>query len=530
MTTLFLALIIPLVASHVSALGGNRGVSLLANPTFVQKPAGIALYELGLIILAVLAVYSWLIRNSRLGRRLFAIRSSDVLAQSVGIPPYRTKMTSFMLAAVPCGIAGAYYVYSQVFISPGSVEPTLSIDVLAGLVIGGGGTILGPIIGTAAVSGTNQFLGAFDKYQGLVFGSALIAVAAVMPDGVIGMLKTWAVRIGGDDASRNPATPQNALPRGAVGMLKGWVSGPRPLPPPPPALVALDDRDTPSPSVPPGAVPPGSASALADTLSVEGVHRSFGGLRAVAGVDLCVVPGQVHALVGPNGSGKTTLLNLITGYYRVDSGQVRMGSQRLDARSADEIARLGIARTFQTPRLLIGQTALENVVLGADLNSGGSLWGSVLHTRRSRRDNRQAEQLAAEALRWVGLDDRSLGMTGALPHGTQRLVEIARAVTLRPKFLLLDEPAAGLSLGEVEMLSKAVRAAAEAGVGVLLVEHNLPVVFGLADVVTVLHQGEVIACGTPTEVARHPRVEAVFLGRQRPPGERPKTLPVEDTT
>jgi ABC-type branched-subunit amino acid transport system ATPase component len=443
-------------------------------------------------------------------------------------------VVSFILAAVPCGIAGAYYVYSQVFISPGSVEPTLSINVLAGLVIGGSGTIVGPILGTGVVSGANQFLGSFEKYQGLVFGTALIAVAAVMPDGVVGMLKGWVLRFTGDEAHENAGRGQGAaaaatMPKGIVGTLKAWMPD-RPATAPPvagsPAEVSRRTADRPTPASPvPAQDRP--AALRAEPLRVEGVSRSFGGLRAVVDVTLSVEPGQVHALVGPNGSGKTTVLNLITGYYRVGGGDVRIGPERLDRRTADQIARLGVARTFQTPRLLIGESALANVVLGADRNAPGSLVGTVLHTRRARHANRVAVEQASDALQWVGLDQRTIGGTGVLSHGTQRLVEIARAMTLQPRFLLLDEPAAGLSIGEVEVLQRVVRSAADAGLGVLLVEHNLPVVFGLADTVTVLHQGEVIATGSPEAVSSHPKVVEVYLGRQRRPGDVPGPMPTD---
>jgi branched-chain amino acid transport system permease protein len=260
-------------------------------------------------------------------------------------------------------------------------------------------------------------------------------------------------------------------------------------------------------------------------LTVNDVRRAFGGVQAVAGVDLTVEPGKVHALVGPNGSGKTTLLNLICGYYRIDGGKICIGEHRLDTQTADRVAQLGIARTFQTPRLLAEATALENVVLGADRCADAPIWEAVLHTRRARSADRKITARAINALRWVGVGEQSGGTAGVMSHGTQRLVEIARAVMLEPIFLLLDEPAAGLSIAEVESLKKVVRAVAEEGLGVLLVEHNLPVVLGLADVVTVLHQGKVIATGSPAQVSANPNVIEVYLGRNRLDGELPTVAP-----
>ena len=237
---------------------------------------------------------------------------------------------------------------------------------------------------------------------------------------------------------------------------------------------------------------------------------------AVDGVDLTVERGKIHALVGPNGSGKTTLLNLITGYYSLDGGSIAVGDRRLDTlKGTVPVARLGIARTFQTPKLNQFETALGNVFAGADRTSLGPLLGTLFHTPRARRDDRKAMAASFVALGDVGLVTNAFDMAGLIPHGTQRLLEIARAMALRPMFVLLDEPAAGLSPAEAEVLKDAVRMMARAGLGVLIVEHNLPIVFDIADEVTVLDEGQVIATGTPAEVSRDPVVVRVYIGRQR---------------
>jgi ABC-type branched-subunit amino acid transport system ATPase component len=176
---------------------------------------------------------------------------------------------------------------------------------------------------------------------------------------------------------------------------------------------------------------------------------------------------------------------------------------------------LGIARTFQTPKLNQFETALGNVFAGADRTSLGPLLGTLFHSPRARRDDRQAMAASFVALSDVGLVTNAFDMAGLIPHGTQRLLEIARAMAVRPMFVLLDEPAAGLSPGEAEVFKDAVRMMARAGLGVLIVEHNLPIVFDVADEVTVLDEGQVIARGTPAEVSRDPVVVRVYIGRQR---------------
>lgn len=484
MVTLFAALVIPHLASRLSLTGGSSGISLLTVPSFAQHPHGVTLYNVGLLLVALMAGYAWIIKHSRLGRRFGAIMASEELAQSVGIRPYQTKLVSFMLAAVPCGVAGAFYVYSQQFISPDSVSPTLSITILAGMVIGGGGTILGPLIGTALVGAASQFLGSFEKYQGLVYGLALIGVAGGLPLGLMGLYQQMLFRV--------------RAWRGASGQ--AVTSPPEVLGPT--TIQEPDDRIL-------------GGSRASPPLVVRGVSRSFGGVRALDGVDLVVQPGRIHALVGPNGSGKTTLLNLISGFYRAEAGSIELGDQHLDSLRAPQIVRLGVARTFQTPKLLVANSAIDNVLVAADHAAPGSLVGAVLHTPTARAADRDSRNRSATALRRAGLSQTSYMMAELIPHGTQRLLEIARAMALKPSFVLLDEPAAGLSAGEAELLTEAVRAMAAAGVGVLIVEHNLPVVFGLADVVTVLHQGKVIATGTASAVSANPEVVRVYLGRQR---------------
>jgi branched-chain amino acid transport system permease protein len=474
MITLFLALVIPAVFSRVDEFGAATGISLVLNQTFKQNPDGVELYEIGVAIVVVLALYSWLIRASRLGRQLAAIRSDDVLATSVAISPYRAKLVSFLLAAIPCGVAGGYYVYTQQFVTPGSVTATLSINVLAGVVIGGSGTIAGPIVGMALITGASQYLGSFHKYQGIIFGLLLILVAIVMPQGIIGLAKdAWhrvRAMIGRRAVPAAPPPVEKAVPLAAIDR------------PPRPELV------------------------------VSGVRKAFGGVQALDGVSVTLRPGQVHAIVGPNGSGKTTLLNLISGYYSLDAGEIHIGSTRLDAQSPERTARSGIGRTFQTPKLLLNEIALQNIVIGADQATGVAPWRSVCRTPKGRAAAKAALARAQVCAETVGLRVSEL-QKHVIPHGHQRLLEVARALATEPDYIFLDEPAAGLSMAEVADFKRAVQAAVADGIGVLIVEHNLPIVFEMADEVTVLHRGKVIAHGTPAEVSAHPEVARVYLGR-----------------
>lgn len=483
MVTLFLALVVPLVAEHMSVTGGNTGLLLQLVPTFYQHPSGKSLYEVGVGLIAFLCLFAWLIKNSKLGRQLAMIKASEELAQSVGVSPYRTKFIAFVLTSVPCGLAGGFYVFSQQFISPNSLTVQDSIYIIAGVVIGGSGTTIGPVLGVTLIGAGSQFLGGFRQYEGLIYGGLLILVAILVPSGVVGFFDDMLERLRGtarrDRFMDSVVTSQSSHTDGI-----------------PPARDAGDEAGVP--------------------LRVRGVRRRFGGVQALDGVDLDVERGRIHALVGPNGSGKTTLLNLITGYYSLDGGSVHLGATRLDKLGgAAATARRGVVRTFQTPKLMSHDHCLSNVMVAADYVGGGSMGTAVLHTPKARRRELASGRRAAAALETVRLTDRYADAAGLVPHGLQRLLEIARAIAMEPSFVLLDEPAAGLSGAEAETLKDVVREMAAAGYGVLIVEHNLPIVFGIADTVTVLDRGQVIASGTPEEVVNNPEVVRVYIGRQR---------------
>jgi branched-chain amino acid transport system permease protein len=260
------------------------------------------------------------------------------------------------------------------------------------------------------------------------------------------------------------------------------------------------------------------AGPEAATLEIEGVARRFGGVRALGGVSMTIRPGEVTAIIGPNGSGKTTLLNVISGLVSPSSGTVRLGDRALSGLRAFQVARLGVARTFQTPVIPVGLTTAEVVATSRFHGDYVGLLLAVLRTRRYQAVRRRDQGAARTALSVTGLTEQADAMASALPLGTRRRVEVARAIAAAPRVLLLDEPASGLSEAEVASLGRLVRAVAAAGVIVILIEHNFSFVLGTADVIHVMSVGEIVVSGTPEEIRSHPETMATYLGAGPKPG------------
>jgi branched-chain amino acid transport system ATP-binding protein len=255
-----------------------------------------------------------------------------------------------------------------------------------------------------------------------------------------------------------------------------------------------------------------AAAARAGELRAVRVTKHFGGLNALDDVSLDLRPGEVHGLIGPNGSGKTTLLNLLSGYYQPSSGAIRLGDEDLSAAPVQRRARAGIARTFQKPRLLPMLSVLENAVLGAWPHARSGFLATTFALPSVAREDRALMARATELLHGVGLGHVLHRRANLLDHAEQRFLEIARGLAMRPKFILLDEPAGGLTPQEIDHLASVVRTLRDAGIGVLLVEHHTDFVFRICDRVTTLNVGRVIRHGLPDEVRQDPEVIRVYLG------------------
>lgn len=425
--------------------GGASGLAGIPAPF---GTGGTALLACGFCAAALVAFHFF--ARSPLGLAMQAIASAPAAARSIGISPLPVRTMAFVLAALTAGLAGGLQAALTGFIAPSSFPFSQSILFLLVVVVGGAGRTLGPLIGAAIVVLLPEVLAGLAEYRLLVFGVGLLVVLWIAPGGIAGAIGRLMTR-------RGPASGGSADIELALAHIAGSGGG----------------------------------------LRAENVRVAFGGVVAVAGVDLNARSGRVTSVIGPNGAGKTTLLNLVSGFQPPDSGKVSVDSRDITARPAYQAARNGLARTFQTAQPFGNLSVLDNVRLGL---------------LRGAWRGKAPVALARALLSLVGYSGPDDRLAGTLSHVDRRLVEIARALGAAPAVLLLDEPAAGLDEQDTIKLGALLQRLARAGLSVVLVEHDMALVMSISDEVVVLDAGRRIAAGPPAVVRADPVVKAAYLG------------------
>ena len=412
--------------------------------------AAVAMTAAALIFYRRLAASAW-------GMAMRAVRDAEIAAGSLGINPLVTRTLAFTISAVLAGLAGALFAPLTTFVSPSSFSFFQSILFLLVVIIGGAERRYGPVLGALVVIALPELLSGLAEYRVLFFGVLLLIVLLIAPTGIAGALASRFAR-----SATVAASPARA---GAA----EFFANPAPA-----------------------------------ELSVRDLGIRFGGLSAVSELDFSAKSGEITSIIGPNGAGKTTVLNLICGFYRPDNGVITLGGEELAGAPAHAIARAGIARTFQTTQLFGKLSVLENLLVALQRGALGSPWRAL-----ANEDSAAAARALLAFVGYAGDVDRQ---AAALPHIDKRLVEVARALALKPRVLMLDEPAAGLGPADTQKLGTLLRKIAAAGVAVVLIEHDMSLVMAISDHVVVLDAGKRLAAGDVETVRRDPAVIKAYLG------------------
>jgi branched-chain amino acid transport system ATP-binding protein/branched-chain amino acid transport system permease protein len=455
--------------------GGQNGLMGIVQPNLGAAPGRALEGERGLSALAVVLAGVSLYLFHRLargpwGKAMLAVRDSETAARAIGLNPVLVKTAAFGLSALFTGLAGGLFASLMTFVAPSAFPFSQSILFLLAVIVGGAGWTLGPVVGAVVIVVLPELISSLAEYRLLIFGALLLVVLWLAPEGVLGTLARRLGKISPRTAERSDFDIAAFLGR----------------------------REPP-------------------TLEVEGLGIDFGGIRAAADVAFSAEPGHVTAVIGPNGAGKTTVLNMIGGFYRPGSGSIRLGNRDLAGVPAWKAARAGIARTYQTTQLFASLTVLDNVLVGL---RRGRL-GNPLAGAATPHELKTGEGL----LTFTGYTGALDVPAGDLAHVDRRLVEIARALATAPSVLLLDEPAAGLMRADKAALSAVLRRIADAGLAVILVEHDMALVMGISDHIVVLDAGRPIAAGTPEAIRANPKVREAYLGSGERPA-RPRAVPL----
>jgi branched-chain amino acid transport system ATP-binding protein len=447
--------------------GGWEGISGVGMPELFGTQA--TERALAFIVLAVLALALLFFRTLKWnawGIAMQAVRDAPAAAQSIGLSTLRIRAVAFGISAAMAGVAGALFASVSSFISPESFPFSQSIAFLLIVMIGGAGAVAGPVYGAMIVVFAPEIFSWLAEYRVLAMGVLFLIVLLAAPGGIAGLLDFAVSRLANlwRPAARSAGRQALAKPQSFF-----------------------------APEAP-------------KDLIVKNLDVRFGGVHAVKDLSFSARAGEITSLVGPNGAGKSTAVNLICGFTKPEAGSVFLGNRQITGLPSHQLARVGVARTFQTAQLFSKLSAASNVAIAAN---GGKLAATRFF---ARHDDSGFDEEAAALLSFTGYTGPLEVEAGVLPHGARRLTEIARALALKPVVLALDEPAAGLDVEAKQRLGEVLRQIAACGVTVLLIEHDMDLVMSVSSHIVVLDAGAKIAEGTPQEIRANPEVKKAYLG------------------
>lgn len=466
-----------ILVNWTSVTAGPIGVTAIPPPSIGGYVLdGRATLALALLVAALVIAVAVALRRSQWGLALVAMRDNQVAAASLGIDTVRLKAVVFVLSSFAAGLAGGLYAHTMQYISPDISTIFHSAGYVLMLVLGGLGTLCGPLVGAVILTLLPELLSGLQQYHLLVLGCVLLGAVVFMPQGLVPLVAGFA----------------RTADKSAAGVRVIHSA---------PPLEAMNKQMRPAPT----------------QLVVEDLHKSFGGITALRGVSLNVASGTIHGLIGPNGSGKSTFVNVVSGLYVPNSGTIRLGDLNLSGTSLRRVAAAGIVRTFQTPQLFDSLSVLDNIRAALFPADAPGLGTALLDLPESRAATRRATDAAMGLLRLLGLEHLGDVPASELSQGDQRRLEIGRALAARPSVLFLDEPAAGLSANESEQLCNLMEQLRDLGLALVLIEHHMDIIMRVCQRITVLDQGLVIAEGKPDEIRSNERVLSAYLGTRRQP-------------
>ncbi|MCE5264998.1 MAG: branched-chain amino acid ABC transporter ATP-binding protein/permease [Deltaproteobacteria bacterium] len=493
MATIGFGIIVQLIlVNEIWLTNGSDGITKIPSPwigSLELKDPGTFFYvaAVSLILLTWGAIR---LKNSRVGRAFMAIRENEMAAGATGVDTTYYKVMAFALSAGYAGVGGWLFAHGgSHYISPDTFSFEQSVILLVMTVLGGNGSAIGSIVGGTLLTLLPEVLRFLKDSYMMVYAAGIVLIMIFMPRGIAGLvvglpvslrLRTWW------------NADSTAARQVAAAASSREISGG--------SQKTFTPRDC-----------AGSGEVL---LTVKGLAKHFGGLKAVDGVDMQVRRGEIQALIGPNGSGKTTILNMLSGLYVPSAGEILLEGKAIGGQKPHIITSLGIARTFQNIRLFGELTVLENVLIGQHCHSRAGLFTSILRLPSQRAEESAIRAKALEMLEFVGLKGKEFAQANSLPYGQQRLLELARALASDPKILLLDEPAAGLNGAETEALVGLLFQICTRGITILLVEHDMSLVMNVSDHITVLNFGRKIAEGPAEVVEKNPEVIDAYLGTE----------------